>query len=67
MAMLDFGAVRYCSLGADKQKNVYINACSGAGKIFSLGGEGFAQKALFFIHVIHETWNGGGLAKVLFQ
>ena len=31
MAMFDFGTVRYFNLVADKQKNVYVNACSGLG------------------------------------
>ena len=37
MVMLDFGAVRYSNLVADKHQNVNIKACSGVnlGRIFS--------------------------------
>ena len=61
MAMLDFDTVvyRYCNLVAGKQKNVYINACNGVGRIFdSVGGE--CTKDAVSIQVIPRTCNGGG-------
>ena len=44
MAMVDFGTTRYCNLVADKQKNIYINACSGVGSSFH---EGLLKKSCF--------------------
>ena len=57
LAMLDFGTVWYSNLVADKQKNVYINACSGVGRILLWGG--FAQKALFPFKQFLELAMGG--------
>ena len=44
MVILYLGIVRYFNLVTDKQKNVYINACSGVGRIFSLEGRGLRKR-----------------------
>ena len=62
MAMLDFGTVRCCSLVADKQKNVYVNACSGGVRVFAWQG---CTKGAVSIRVIPRTCSKEGLAKLL--
>ena len=61
MAMLNFGTVRYCNLVSEKQKNVYINASSDVGSIFSWGGY---TKGAVSIQIISGTCNWG-FAKLL--
>ena len=59
--------VRHCNQVADKQQNVYINACCGVclDRIFLRGGEGRgAQKALFPFKLFQKL-AGGRLAKLL--
>ena len=63
MALLDFGTDIHCNLVVDKQKNVYINAYSGVGRIFSWGDG--CTKGTVSIQVIFETCNGGGACKVV--
>ena len=65
MAMLDFGSVKYCNLVAAKQRNAYVTACCGVGRIFSWRGGGCTKGAVS-IQVISGTCNGGlGVAKLL--
>ena len=58
--MLDFGTVRYCKVVADKQQNVYINACNGVslGRIFSW----VVALLRVSFYVISFTCRGGSLA-----
>ena len=61
--MLDFGAVRYCNLVANKLQNVCIKACSGVGlgRIFSWGD---AQK-VFPFQLFLELAVGGEVCKIV--
>ena len=63
MAVLDFGTVKYCNLVADKQQNVYTNACNGVGlgRIFH---EGLKKRRCFHLSY---SWNlqWGRFAKLL--
>ena len=68
MSLLDLGIVKYYKLVANKQKNVYINACSDVGRVFLGRGGCGCTKVLFPIKLFLELAMGvckvGGLLEL---